>query len=1701
MAVDRAALAAALIEQRRRKEAQERLAALSGADRMTLTRARLANVGRGGPTNLLTGAPNTGAHGRSLLESSRIANQVLDDDPWYKLLLPQIGEALVNIGPGLLHTGEQVGRDIVDFATAIGSRIPGLEGQYRGQTGSFVPQRTVELGKGIGQSVVYDFSHPAERPGYLALDLLGILSGGASVASRTAAAVRAPGARVAEFMAPPGPLLNDPAVVPRGGRFGYELTRRGSPGMAPISVERLLSSSPLGSTAQVVANRARQGMLDRPERLADMSGPGRLLSQVLAPEATFQRELRAGRRVVEPTMMHPAVEAASAAGRYGEEPSETLVGMRPERGPLTVGEHQLARVVGAFGQEAREGTGPLDTMVRVHTRQMEQFYREADDFDSRAEELEVAAERMRAEQSDDFAMADTGDEGFGRADEADRMEAEAAKMRAIAEDRRSRGESHKREVALLGQAREPTQQVMEGTLRERTARALTATEQMARERTQQLQQTQVGERRGPEGTEPVMALTPESARWRERAEAAEYRALDRRFRQEDDLGQLEGLMEQANRQEALVGDLARRVEAGDSTANAQYAREHGKLQQLNALVARGQERLDPARRERELAQALEQKGGLEGLQEFELAVRRPGSKSEVYRTRLEPGMEFPTSRGRLEAARVAEEGAPSVTPKMAEKERAEAARLLQIRRLVELRDERGKPTGETKEVGELSVAQRRAAKAAEMLERERARERPLTTAEARAELAALERTYGKQAREEGAAFVDPEEFRNAGPALPEGRNYGPASIEKAERALARIDAVIDARRRRGMSPTTIQLRKRQMAVERVQFVRANSREAREPIYRQRRQERQRQERGARWEGLRQWAEDAIATARARGEEPHPTAVRTLEAMRRREELIRGLDEATAIQRGKPALEGFAREVEEATGGDVGGQPGRPPSSRERAELLGTASATRPKEEGRLEERTRETSRRVEKLQEEIERLLGKEEPLQTRLDAVAEIKRIENLPEVPGAFRTVLFEKRPAEKFDQPYAPRAGPAGKGLPAKDATLTHDYRAGAIRQGGTTANVIGATANDFIGGVKMVLGYNDHQIAGRDRSRIRRSEFDMPWRETASVHKELRKRLQGKGEHIQFSLDEIRELASGERDAYVEIFSPTQIRNEKGEVVREIVDQDGQVLYRPGSEASDLTKYGVWWVDRRMFGAMLEPAGTKGWVRTFADAINNPFKALMIYGRLAYVLNLPGNFFMQAVTQGWGAPEMFARAGRVRHHYGDELAERIFALTGEGKARSFRASTATGAAKWTGAKFTNKLGDFWAKWVDQYSRTSAFLHEMRMAGIDLDDAGAVRDLLTNPARSKELTAISRRANKNMVEFNNLTHIERNTLRHLFFVYPWMSRATLWALRTMVEHPAKVWTLQELGQLAEMRVELELSELPADMRRRGYMVYRDEKGRPVLVGTAAINTFQTIREFAEGLSDIVRGGDLSYEDFATPLSELLVSAAGEALGGGGKGIVPSAVEMAKSLPQVAVLQRLGLDALNDTQEQIEARPLERRPVLQQRGLAEALGPFAASAMYPRVAERDVLRARVREEELAKLDKPGRELRRLQEHRGAWVQGATRAGLAENGKITDPMLVAALDSRQKRHLAYAQYAEDHGVPQAAVGVRFEIDLLQAVERGKLSDQNAEYVRGLVGQGLWTVRQAREWIKAVLGESVLSVYRQLFSYYGTEVP
>jgi hypothetical protein len=96
--------------------------------------------------------------------------------------------------------------------------------------------------------------------------------------------------------------------------------------------------------------------------------------------------------------------------------------------------------------------------------------------------------------------------------------------------------------------------------------------------------------------------------------------------------------------------------------------------------------------------------------------------------------------------------------------------------------------------------------------------------------------------------------------------------------------------------------------------------------------------------------------------------------------------------------------------------------------------------------------------------------------------------------------------------------------------------------------------------------------------------------------------------------------------------------------------------------------------------------------------------------------------------------------------------------------------------------------------------------------------MNSLLFDPKYRADLNEVTRRANKALVEFDNLLPIEKNYLRHFIFVYPWVSRSAVWSLRTIMDHPTQVDLLSHLGRDAE--ADPIFKNAPAWFKRTGYI-----------------------------------------------------------------------------------------------------------------------------------------------------------------------------------------------------------------------------------------------------------------------------------------
>lgn len=230
-------------------------------------------------------------------------------------------------------------------------------------------------------------------------------------------------------------------------------------------------------------------------------------------------------------------------------------------------------------------------------------------------------------------------------------------------------------------------------------------------------------------------------------------------------------------------------------------------------------------------------------------------------------------------------------------------------------------------------------------------------------------------------------------------------------------------------------------------------------------------------------------------------------------------------------------------------------------------------------------------------------------------------------------------------------------------------------------------------------------------------------------------------------------------------------------------------------------GIKFVDERLLGGldkasplldlMEHPNFVRG-VNT-VDAINNASKIAILYLKPAYVApNLLSNVAMNFVQQGFSAPANLARAAKLWKSADPETVRLVLAGAGEGKISVLDSSVGRAS------KAAHAAAGFWQKPVDVIPRLASFLYEARRDGITSD--AELKQLFKNPAQADKLRQIALRANDSMIDFGNLSPIERNIISRTIFFYPWVKGSAKWLGRLPIEHPLVAGSSGVLGPLGQ-------------------------------------------------------------------------------------------------------------------------------------------------------------------------------------------------------------------------------------------------------------------------------------------------------------
>lgn len=365
----------------------------------------------------------------------------------------------------------------------------------------------------------------------------------------------------------------------------------------------------------------------------------------------------------------------------------------------------------------------------------------------------------------------------------------------------------------------------------------------------------------------------------------------------------------------------------------------------------------------------------------------------------------------------------------------------------------------------------------------------------------------------------------------------------------------------------------------------------------------------------------------------------------------------------------------------------------------------------------------------------------------------------------------------------------------------------------------------------------------------SERDIPIRDIKNIPPELRR--------VMLKIDE---GAIDSRDAAL-------MPKDTQELLKELYPIKGSPEY------DKLVAEGnVRWIDPAVIGKIHRPAvadTAAAPIISFLDGVNAPLRFATLYGRPAYALNFLSNIGMAVFAQGIHTGPNMYRAFHSKTLYGQTASDTLRTLVGEGRSKSYIANE-TGFSRVGG-----KGARFWSRITDEDMRTSAIIHRLREKNFDIKKLNEPQKMTQ---ADKDLVSIAaERANKDMVQFDNLLPIEKEVLRHIIFVYPWVSRSFVWSLRTAMEHPIKTAVLAEMGKIVEQTNENDpfFKYAPEWYKRTGYTPIGWDGGNPIVVNPTTINTFATMGQ----LTSIAEGSFLqhvpfsSFEDTMGPAGKFLI------------------------------------------------------------------------------------------------------------------------------------------------------------------------------------------------------------------------------------
>lgn len=641
------------------------------------------------------------------------------------------------------------------------------------------------------------------------------------------------------------------------------------------------------------------------------------------------------------------------------------------------------------------------------------------------------------------------------------------------------------------------------------------------------------------------------------------------------------------------------------------------------------------------------------------------------------------------------------------------------------------------------------------------------------------------------------------------------------------------------------------------------------------------------------------------------------------------------------------------------QPGGYERAAERSLLKSHLEDTRPPKDGeeadlrtRLAENVDE--QRQPYTQTHLRRLRREQSALNDRLQEIEQHKHLATLDAPPapeGSFYFPLSQRYThsllhsadnvrmgTPSISDLGAPRASPS-----AAIGSLQKEFTGKATKQRLPADIVARGLSQRYARTVRLTSAHDLFDRLYQAGSDVKRSEYDVPLRLTANAREEIKKVLAKASDKLEANPDAAELLTQHELEALSKTIT---------------VDEPGIT----GAPVGGPPIKDVRWVDRRIMPEA-DISTREGFQKAF-DLINNPIRFADLYIRPAYALNALGNAGMALITQGHMAPANIRNALRIVSQLGEGDASKVRAGMGESRSQSYLAGggreyRALGAHRDTktgrfARRISNQsLAHLWNRVTDVWFRDSAFYQSARQAGYDTPEK--ISQLLNDPKLAGARRQVFRRARKDSVDFQSMTKTEKDYIRRVVYFYPWMSRASIWALRAVIEHPGKAYTLAALARIGGERSDEATGPQPGWLDQIGPIAVGGDSKHVKLLNPTSINTFSTPAEAGRAAVQTVLNtigvgtGKGGLSDVATPGAALFAQEAG---GGGDTAQGFGLAGAAEGTPQYQALRRLG----------VIGKPPATYPAT---GVAAAFGPFAAGGLYPRAADKAVIADQYRKQQ----------------------------------------------------------------------------------------------------------------------------------------